>query len=67
MLYPILHALENEQLIEAYWEETELVRKRKYDHITNKGKKELEQKKKEWQTYADGVKKVLSPSTPGIA
>ncbi len=29
-LYPILHALEAEDLIESYWEETESQRKRKY-------------------------------------
>lgn len=66
-LYPILHALENEQLIEAYWEDTESMRKRKYYHITEQGKKELIEKKKEWQTYANGVKRVLNSGKPGIA
>lgn len=59
-LYPILHALENDQYIEAYWEKTESARKRKYYHITNKGKKELVTKKKEWEVYSNGVKRVLS-------
>lgn len=66
-LYPLLHALENEQYIEAYWEDTEAARKRKYYHITNKGKKELVTKKKEWQEYANGVKRILNPGRPGIA
>lgn len=35
-LYPILHNLESKGLIEAYWEETQLVHKRKYYRITKK-------------------------------
>lgn len=58
-LYPILHALENEGMIEAYWEETNSARKRKYYHITEAGVDLLGEKKREWMTYAEGVKKVL--------
>lgn len=69
-LYPILHGLENEGLIEAYWEQTESARKREYYRITDKGRKELLEKKKEWNLYSDGVKKIigggiLSESTCG--
>ena len=35
-LYPILHALEEENLLESYWEEFD-GRKRKYYHLTRKG------------------------------
>ena len=58
-LYPILHALENEDMIEAYWEETTSARKRKYYRITDKGRKGLQEKKDEWNLYANGVKKVI--------
>lgn len=58
-LYPILHALENEGMIEAYWEDTESARKRKYYRITSKGKKGLKEKKEEWETYSQGVRMVL--------
>lgn len=58
-LYPILHALEKEKLLEAYWEETESARKRKYYRITDKGVKELASKRQEWNAYASAVKKVL--------
>lgn len=58
-LYPILHALENEGMIEAYWEETESARKRKYYRITSKGKNGLNEKKKEWEAYSKGVRLVL--------
>ncbi len=58
-LYPILHYLENEQIIESYWEQTQSARKRKYYKITKKGQKLFESKKKEWNEYSNGVKKVL--------
>ncbi|MGL5674933.1 MAG: PadR family transcriptional regulator [Cellulosilyticaceae bacterium] len=58
-LYPILHGLESVGMIEAYWEETESARKRKYYCITEKGRGELAEKKKEWQIYSEGVKKVI--------
>lgn len=58
-LYPILHALENDNMIEAYWEETSSARKRKYYRITDKGRKGLQEKIEEWQTYSKGVMKVI--------
>lgn len=39
-LYPILHGLENEGMIEAYWENTESARKRKYIALQNQVKKD---------------------------
>lgn len=59
-LYPILHSLESQGMIESYWEETVAVRKRKYYRITNEGKKLLKDKKEEWLEYSNGVLKVLS-------
>ncbi|MDO5294989.1 MAG: PadR family transcriptional regulator [bacterium] len=58
-LYPILHSLESMSMIEAYWEETESARKRKYYRITEAGRDELKERKKEWKVYAQGVKKVI--------
>lgn len=58
-LYPILHALEEEHFLEAYWEIVD-GRKRKYYHITKKGLRQLEEKKEEWQVYAKAVAKVLN-------
>ena len=58
-LYPILHALEEEHFLEAYWEIVD-GRKRKYYHITKKGLRRLEEKKEEWQVYAKAVAKVLN-------
>lgn len=58
-LYPILHALENEGIIESYWKESEANRKRKYYSITKEGKKYLKTKEKEWSLFSKTVNKVL--------
>lgn len=57
-LYPVLHSLENEGMVDSYWEEYEN-RKRKYYHITKKGKKQLAYKKEEFEYYAASVKRVM--------
>ncbi len=58
-LYPILHGLECENFIEAYWEEGETKRKRKYYKITDEGRKQLKEKKEEWELFRSTVDKVL--------
>lgn len=58
-LYPILHALESENIIESYWDDNESNRKRKYYNITSKGKLHLKAKQEEWSVYRSAVEKVL--------
>lgn len=58
-LYPILHSLESDKLVESYWIEQEGVRKRKYYRITDKGKLHLKEKRKEWMTFRTAVDHVL--------
>lgn len=58
-LYPILHSLEKDELLEAYTCEVD-GRKRKYYKITDKGLKELENQKEEWSIFSASVSKVLS-------
>jgi PadR family transcriptional regulator PadR len=57
-LYPILHSLEEENLITSYWDET-TAKKRKYYAITEKGKKQLKERKEEWNTFSNGINKVI--------
>lgn len=57
-LYPVLHALEDSGMVESYWVDVEN-RKRKYYHITRKGKHQLKEKKEEFKTYSNAVKRVL--------
>lgn len=58
-LYPILHTMEQANFLEAYWEDSQSARKRRYYRITDQGKKELARQKKEWNLYADAVCKVI--------
>ena len=57
-LYPILHSLEEESYLESYWIEVDN-KKRKYYHITRKGKAALKEKKEEFKVYSSAVGKVL--------
>ena len=57
-LYPILHSLEEKNLISSYWDNTG-VKKRKYYSITKEGKKHLKEKKEEWKIFSGGVNKVV--------
>jgi len=58
-LYPILHSLEIDGIVESYWEDTTSLRKRKYYRITERGKSILEEKEKEWKLFKDAVDNVL--------
>jgi len=58
-LYPILHALEEGGCLDSYWVEVEN-KKRKYYHITRKGKAMLKEKKEEFKVYSESVQKVLN-------
>ena len=57
-LYPILHTLETERLVDAYWSE-ESGRKRKYYRMTEQGRRQLQEKKQEWRVFRDAVDRVL--------
>lgn len=57
-LYPILHAMEAERWVEAYWSEVE-GRKRKYYRLTDGGKRKLQEKEREWRLFRNAVDRVL--------
>ncbi|MCA0758244.1 PadR family transcriptional regulator [Paenibacillus sp. N4] len=57
-LYPILHTLEVERLVEAFWHE-EGGRKRKYYRLTDEGRLQLAKKKKEWTLFRTTVDQVI--------
>lgn len=57
-LYPILHALESEGSIEAYWEMKD-GRKRKYYKLLDRGRQKLQEKKQEWRLFRSTVDHVL--------
>jgi PadR family transcriptional regulator PadR len=57
-LYPILHTLEADGMVEAYWNEAE-GRKRKYYRITEQGRHLLKEKKQEWMLFRSAVDRIL--------
>ncbi len=63
-LYPWLHSLEGEGLIESVWRSTESGRKRKYYALTRKGAAEMTRRVDEWQTLARAVSAVLLAPSP---
>lgn len=60
-LYPLLHSLETDGAVEAFWKDGNGERKRKYYRITSKGRKLLREKMEEWKTFQSAMNLVLSP------
>jgi PadR family transcriptional regulator PadR len=58
-LYPLLHTLEQQKMIESYETIIENGRPRKYYRLTKDGRKMLDEKKEEWKVYTSAVNKVL--------
>lgn len=50
MLYPVLHWMEKEKLIESEWQEADSGRKRKYYRLRREGRKALQEEKQQWMT-----------------
>ena len=59
-LYPLLHSMEKNGFLEAYWEQLENGRKRKYYTITENGRKELKRQSDEWFEFSEAVTKVVN-------
>jgi PadR family transcriptional regulator len=58
-LYPALHRMELDGLIEAYWATTEHNRTAKYYRLTRRGSRELARETDRWQAIAGAVAAVL--------
>ena len=50
MLYPVLHWMEKEALIELEWREAGTGRKRKYYRLRKEGRKALQAERQQWLT-----------------
>lgn len=48
MLYPFLHWMEDQRMVEARWKETESGRRRKYYRLSPEGRKELQAERLQW-------------------
>jgi len=53
MLYPFLHWMEKEGLIESEWKKSDTGRRRKYYRISRKGGKELKLEREQWLSVHD--------------
>jgi len=61
-LYAALKRMERREWVQSYWKETDIGR-RKYYHITDEGKKELERKKANW----DWMNTLIRKSSEGLS
>ena len=61
MLYPVLHWMEQEDLIEAEWRAVETGRKRKYYRLRKEGRKALQQEKQQWLSVHETLTKLWQP------
>jgi PadR family transcriptional regulator PadR len=59
LLYPALHQLEREGLVESEWRVSSQGPRRKYYRLTAKGKREAERLRSRWAVFSSAVDKVL--------
>ena len=64
-LYPVLHGMERDGLVEAYQQEAPTGRVRKYYHLTARGSAFLKEESEAWKAYSGAVNAVLR-SSPGL-
>ncbi len=60
-MYPALHRLERDMLVEGSWLDTPNGVRRRYYQITAKGRKALADRLKEWQRFSWAMNAVMSP------
>jgi DNA-binding PadR family transcriptional regulator len=65
MLYPVLHRMEAEGVIESYWHKAENGRDRKYYRLAKSGKSALAAEKKQWESVNQVLVKLWKP-TPNL-
>jgi DNA-binding PadR family transcriptional regulator len=60
MLYPVLHRLERSGLIQSRWEKAESGRKRKYYRVTDAGREQLAEERRQWRTVDETLRQIWS-------
>jgi len=58
-LYPALHRLERDGLVEGEWGRTHENRRAKFYRLTGKGRRQLERETARWARHADAVASLL--------
>lgn len=64
-LYPLLHSMEARNQLISYEKEAG-GKMRRYYQITGDGRKELERRKREWETYSAAVAQVMAADNAGF-
>ena len=65
-LYPLLHSMEEKGWLTVYEQEAG-GKMRKYYRITREGKKQYQEKKKEWKEYSEAILQVIGGVCFGTA
>jgi PadR family transcriptional regulator, regulatory protein PadR len=60
-LYPALHRLRKQGLIEAEWKLTENKQRARYYRLTTKGKRKLSAEESKWNRMVEAMARVLRP------
>ena len=58
-LYPALHRLENDGVIDSEWRETDTSRRAKYYRLTRKGRKKLNLEEANWGRVSTAINRIL--------
>jgi PadR family transcriptional regulator PadR len=70
LLYPLLHRLERLGFVESSWQSVTGERRRKYYRITEPGRAELAEQRRQWDTVVQALKEIwrgpseFRPATP---
>ena len=62
-IYPVLHRMEKEGIIQSQWKISEQGRRRKYYRLTESGKQEMEREKAQWLSVHKVLTKLWEPLT----
>lgn len=65
-LYPLLHGLENDGLLESFWQPADAGPDRKYYRLTAKGEQALAAEKQQWLRVHHALASLWGPA-PGLA
>jgi transcriptional regulator len=63
-LYPALYRLEKRGLLRSEWGTSELERRAKFYHLTDRGRSALERDRAELLRFAKSVRDILEPEAP---
>ena len=59
LIYPRLHEMERQGLLQFEWQGREGTRRRKFYVITDQGRRRLEQELQDWRSFAENVNRLL--------